>query len=107
MASFPSNVLAVLGSASSASGDSTPMYFALALEDSEDGMVKVQIDDESYMGIFLEEDEVECDMDESMDDSLDSYYEELDESEGESDDEDSMDSDYDNENASSDIDEED
>ena len=103
MANLNSSIYALLGASSTGISDSAPMYFALALSDSKDGYVTIQIDDESYMNIFLEEDEVECDVDESLENNLDNFYEEVDD---EYEEEDSEGFKYENENASDEIDEE-
>ena len=88
MATLNSSIYGLLGGSSSGAFDASPTYFAVALSDSKDGVVTIQIDDETYMDIFLEEDEVEVSPIEGEDNTYDAYLADIEDSE-EVDDEDS------------------
>ena len=104
MANLNSSIYRLLGGSASGAFDASSMYFAEALSDSKDGYVTIQIDDETYMDIFLEEDEVEVSPIEGEEDNYDTYLEETEDTE-EVDDEDN-DTDVDNDHSSDEIDEE-
>ena len=104
MATLNSSIYGLLGGSSSGAFDASPTYFAVALSDSKDGVVTIQIDDETYMDIFLEEDEVEVSPIEGEENGYDTYLEETEDTDY-SDDED-VDSDEDNDFSSNEIDEE-
>lgn len=104
MANLNSSIYRLLGGSASGAFDASSMYFAVALSDSKDGYVTIQIDDETYMDIFLEEDEVEVSPIEGEEDNYDTYLEETEDTE-EVDDEDN-DTDVDNDHSSDEIDEE-
>ena len=104
MATLNSSIYRLLGGSSTGAFDSSPTYFAVAVTDSKDGNVTIQIDDETYMDIFLEEDEVEVSPIEGEENGYDTYLEETEDTDY-SDDED-VDSDEDNDFSSDEIDEE-
>lgn len=81
MANLNSSIYRLLGGSASGAFDASSMYFAEALSDSKDGYVTIQIDDETYMDIFLEEDEVEVSPIEGEEDSYDAYLEDIENSE--------------------------
>ena len=104
MATLNSSIYGLLGGSSTGAFDASSTYFAVALSDSKDGVVTIQIDDETYMDIFLEEDEVEVSPIEGEENGYDTYLEETEDTDY-SDDED-VDSDEDNDFSSNEIDEE-
>ena len=105
MATLNSTLTTLLGGSSTGASDATSVYFALALSDSKDGYVTIQIDDETMMEIFLEEDEVEANPIEDEQNDIDEFYDEMEDYDISKDEEEDNESDVDD-RYSSDVDDE-